>query len=509
MKIIRKRVEKMKYLLSILALLLIIIGLAYGLLFTSPGNNILKPVIESKISQNVPLPTKLETFVLRLDRFELLLKIGDDSVIETKGRMNLAAQSIDASYSVDIKDLASLQKLTDMKLKGPFKTEGIVKGGKKLLKIEGVSDVAKSDTKYDVTLKEFKPSLLGARVAHLSIESLLYMLNQPVYAKGKIDIDADIRGLDPENLEGTVVTAISDGVVQPEPVRRDFNISIPSNLVFKGDIDTVLKGTKAISKVIFKSSVANLFSKAVSFDIKSGELTADYKAEVPDLDKLYFLTNQHMKGDIVVDGDIKVAGEKVHATAHSNTLGGMFDAVFENGIAKVDIRNIQAVALTDMLLYPHIFDSRVNAKFNYDTLKQLGNLHAELLNGQILPNKMSFMLQQLANFDITKEVYERTTIDTKIVKKKLISDLYMKSRLTEIKSEKGLIDLDNQTIDTKLEVKIRKLMLPVLLKGKLTSPEVKVETKGLLKSKAKEEIEKRLPDKLKGTPAGELLKGLF
>ncbi|MCF6201811.1 MAG: hypothetical protein L3J42_06800 [Hydrogenimonas sp.] len=499
----------MKYIVSLLALFLLLVGAVYGLLFTSPGNSILRPVIESKISENVPLPTKLETFLLRPDRFDLLLRIGDDTLIEAKGSMSLTAQSIDATYNVDIKDLSKLQKLTEMKLNGPFKTSGTIKGDKKLLIVDGKSDLADSETSYNLRLKEFSPKELQAKIAHLKIESLLYMLNQPIYAKGRVDIKADIPGLDPDNLKGSVITAIREGLVHPEPVKRDFNISIPSDLTFKADIDTLLKETKAISKVDFKTSIANLFSKALTYDIKKGVLTADYRADVADLDKLYFLTNQHMKGDITVTGDLELSGKKVRATAHSNTLGGAFDALFEDGKAKVDIRNIQTVALTDMLLYPHIFDSRVNAKLNYDTIKQLGELHAELLNGQILPNKMSFMLQQMANFDITKEVYERTTIDTKIVKKKLISDLYMKSRLTEISSQKGLIDLDSQTIDTKLDIKIRKMVLPVLLKGELTSPEVKIEAKDLLKSKAKEEIEKRLPGKLKDTPAGELLKGLF
>jgi len=216
-----------------------------------------------------------------------------------------------------------------------------------------------------------------------------------------------------------------------------------------------------------------------------------------------------MKGSITVTGDAQTSKERVRVTAHSNTLGGAVDALFENGIAEVNIRNIQTVALTDMLLYPHIFDSRANAQLKYDTIKQLGTLNAQLLNGQILPNKMSFILQQMANFDITKEVYERTTIDTKIVKKRLISDLYMKSRLTEIRSKNGVIDLDKQTIDTTLDIKIRKNMLPVVIKGSLTSPKIEVEAEELLKSKAKEELQKHLPENIKESPAGELLKGLF
>ncbi|WP_457593094.1 hypothetical protein [Hydrogenimonas sp.] len=499
----------MKYVLSIAGVLVLLLALLYGLLFTAPGNGLLQPVIESKIAQKVPLPTKLQTYVLRPDRFEIVLKIGDDTTIETKGSMNLFAQSIDAVYNIDIKELSNLQKLIGSRFNGPFRTEGSVKGDRSFMKIDGKSDVAGSATTYAVDLEKFEPAKAVAKISHLQIDTLLYMLNQPVYAKGNVDIDAKVTNLDPDHLDGKVVTAIRKGLVHPEPVKKDFNISIPSNLTFKGDIDTLLKGSEAVSKVDFITSVATLASKALTYNIERGALTTDYALKVPDLDRLFFLTNQHMKGDILVTGNVETSKESVRATAHSNTLGGAVDALYKNGIADVKIKNIQTVALTDMLLYPHIFDSRANMKLNYDTLKQFGTLHAELLNGQILPNKMSFMLKQMANFDITKEVYERTTIDTKIIKKRLISDLYMKSRLTEIKSQKGVIDLENQTIDTTLDVKLRKTMLPIVIKGPLTSPQIKIEAEGLLKSKAKEEIEKRLPKNLKESPAGELLKGLF
>ncbi|BDY12390.1 hypothetical protein [Hydrogenimonas cancrithermarum] len=499
----------MKIFVSMLFLLLLLFGAAYGLLFTTPGNNFLQPLLEKKIAAQVPLPTRLETFLLRPDRFEFALKIGDDTIISTKGTMNLLSQHVDATYDVEIQELSNLQKLIGTKFNGPFRTHGSVKGDKERMQIDGESDIAESETAYHLTLKAFKPGDLKADVEHLHIERLLHMLDQPDYAQGIVNIKADIPSLDMENLDGKVLTTIRKGLLHPLPIERDFNLSIPSNFTFKGDIATDLEHTKAVSDLWFVTSVANLSAKRLAYDIKEGALSTDYTLNVPDLDKLHFITNQHMKGDIKITGDVETSKNLVQATAHSDTLGGAFDALYKNGIANVQIKNIQTVALTDMLLYPHIFDSRANAKLTFDTLKQIGTLHAELLNGQILPNKMSFLLQQLANFDITKEVYERTIIDTKIDKKILRSDLYMKSRLTEISSKDGKIDLENQTIDTTLDIKIRKMMLPVTLEGPLMKPNIKIDKNALLKSKAKEEIEKKLPESIKNSPAGDLIKSFF
>lgn len=499
----------MKYLLSIIILLLLLVGTIYGLLFTAPGNQFLQPIIEQKIAEHVPLPTKLERFLLRPDRFEVSLKIGDDTSIQTKGTIELRTQSIDATYNVAIHELSKLQKLIGQQLNGPFQTHGNIKGDRKIMTIDGVSDVAKSQTAYHLTLREFTPEELTAKIAHLHIDQLLYMLNQPIYAKGLVNIDANIPQLNMESLKGNIITTLSQGMLQPTPIQKDFNISIPHNLTFNGDIQTRLIGTKAISQIDVATSIANLQSKNLVYDLKEGSLSTDYDLKIPNLDKLYFITQQHMDGEINLTGDVKVAQETIQATAHADTLGGAIDALYKNGMAHVKIKNIQTVALTDMLLYPHIFDSRANVTIDYNTDKEDGTLHAELLNGQILPNKMSFLLQQMANFDITKEIYQRTIIDTKIDKKVLHSDLYMKSRLTEINSTNGTIDLKDQTINTTLNIKIRKNKLPVTLTGALTSPDIKIDTKALFKSKAKEELKKRLPDNIKESPFGDLIKNFL
>ncbi len=499
----------MKYFWSFLIFVTILATMLYGLLFTGPGNGILRPAIESKLTGKTGLPAKLHTFILRPDHFDILLEIGKDTKIEAKGEWSPVGRSIDASYSVGVKELSNLQKLIGIRLNGSFATHGTIKGDKSVMKLVGESDVAGSKTDYTIELEEFEPTKAAANVSHLRIEKLLYMLNKPVYAEGRVDMVAKVSNLDPKSLDGKVVTVIKDGLVHTQPIKDDFNLSIPQKLTFKAKIDTTLKKSEAVSKVDFITSITTFETKAFTYDIEKGVLSTDYRITIPNLDKLYFLTNRHMKGKAVVTGELKASKEKLYATAHSNTLGGVVDAIFENGVVDVTVRDIQTVALTDMLLYPHIFDSRAKIKLVYDTSEEKGTMHAELFDGQILPNKMSFLLQQIAKFDITKEVYERTVIETKIAGKKLLSNLYMKSRLTEIKSKDALIDLRNGTIDTTLNIKIRKRVLPVKLKGSLSSPEIEIEAKELLRSKAKEEIEKRLPKEFRNTPAGKLLEKLF
>lgn len=75
------------------------------------------------------------------------------------------------------------------KLNGKFKTNGEIKGNKDLLLINGVTDLFGSHSKYDVVLKNFAITNVDFLFKQLHIEEGLYTLNQPLYAKGKVDIE--------------------------------------------------------------------------------------------------------------------------------------------------------------------------------------------------------------------------------------------------------------------------------------------------------------------------------
>ena len=499
----------MSFIRNLVILIIIIMAIIYGLLFTPQGNSIIKPIIEEEISKKISIPVKLETFMLKPEEFKIVLTTNDKSYIASKGSFNILAQSLELFYDIKINELSNLKELIGKKFNGSFRTNGKLKGDQYILHIDGKTNLANSDTSYHIELKEFKPQKIKAVVKHMQIDRLLYTVNQPVYSNGLADIKADIKSFNIEKLDGAIKAKISESTLDPKPFMRDFGISIPPNVTIEARLNTKLKGSKAISSLNVISSINNLTSEVITYDLKKNYLKADYRLEIPNLDKLYFLTNKHMLGSLTITGNVKKAKDLMQLTGHTDTLGGAVDFILKNEKFKANIKNIQTVALTDMLLYPHIFDSRVNAKINYNTNNKKGTLHTELYDGQILPNKMSFLLKQLTNFDITKEIYEYTVLDTKIEDKQLISNLHMKSRYTEISSKDALINLEKETIDTTLNVNIKKSIIPVSLTGELFKPSIKIESDELIKKRAIEEIEKRLPKEIKESPIKDLIKNLF
>ena len=411
--------------------------------------------------------------------------------IVSTGNINSNDMDINAKYFVLIKELGLLKPITKMDFRGPLKTTGLVKGNKKELNIKGDSDITGSNTDYKIVLKDFKPSRADIDINRAKLAKILYMINQPIYADADIDIKAKLDNLDVKNMEGEVVAKVDKGLTNPKVLYKEFNMTnakIGFNAIQKIDI----KKSIATTKIDIYSTVADANIKKAVFDINKNKLTSDFTLKVPNLDKLYFVTKKHLRGNIKVTGDIKKDKDLI-IDAHSDTLGGKVDIKLVNDVITKKIRGVKVTELTDMLIYPRVFESTMDADINYNLKTKKGELKAKMLKGRILPNQMTFLLNQLAKFDITKEIYEITTVDSKIDNMVIYSDLDMKSRLTHITSKNAKIDMNKNRVDAKLNIEIKNRPVYVKIRGDINKPKVSVDAKALLREKIEKKLEKKVP----------------
>ncbi|WP_281951269.1 hypothetical protein [Nitrosophilus kaiyonis] len=423
--------------------------------------------------------------------------------IASSGKVDTKNIDMDIKYFVLIKELAMLKPIINFDLRGPLKTEGVVKGDKNLLTINGKSNIALSKTDYKVILKDFKPKSADSNIKNAKLSKILYMLNMPVYADADIDMKANFKNLDIKNIDGDILTTIKNGVTYPKVLYKEFNLT-NAYIKFKAFEKTVIKNSVAKSKANINSSVAKADIKNAIYDIKNSKLNFDFTLYIPNLDKLYFATKKHLRGDLKVVGDIKKDKDLI-INAHSDTLGGRVDFKLVNENITKTIRGIKVTSLTDMLIYPRVFDSTMDADIKYNLKTKKGQMNAKLLKGRILPNQMTFLLNQMAKFDITKEIYEVTTIDSKIDNMVIISDLDMESRLTHISSKKALLDMNKNRVDAKLKIDIKNRPVFVKIRGDINKPKISIDASSILKEKIEKKLEKKIPKQFQ-EPLKQILK---
>lgn len=342
----------------------------------------------------------------------------------------------------------------------------------------------------------------------LHIEEGLYTLNQPLYAKGKVDIEGNITDISMENLAGKIVTTIYEGEINNKIVNETFELKFLTPKKFEGKIDTLLKPMLIDNQINLKTSIANLAVSSAKINLKDNAIKSDYEVVVEDLNHLYDLTQMKLLGDIKLNGEIKKAKD-LEVTGISHTLNGTVDFTLLNNDFNAKINAIDVVELTKMMLYPSFFDSKANAVLDYNLVTQKGVLNANLSNGQFLKNEFSTMINTLARFDLTKEIYKNVDIQSQINKKVIQSVVAMESPYTAIDVPQSKLDLEAQTIDADLNLKIKKLEVASKITGNIKRPNIKIDTSKLLENKAKEKLEEKIKEKLgDDEDMNKLIKGL-
>jgi len=443
--------------------------------------NIVVPKSDFKLDSKIKIANKVGNY--NIDIFSSLAKIKSD------GKINLLKLGLDSVYSLDIKSLAMLEPIIGTKLNGAFNTNGTIKGDKKSMIIDGKSNVASSNTKYHVVLKDLKPDLIKANILNAKLDKLLYTLNQPSFAKGDLNIVATITSLD--KLSGKIDTTIKKGLFNRTVMKKEFDISFPKNPTFNTTIHTNLDDNMVVSNINLKTFAANLITKKTSFDISKAKLTTDYLLNIPSLAKLYFVSGQKMKGKMSINGDI-VFDKTVLATFHSKKFGGNIDGKLNDNKLSIKTKNINSLELLDTMYYPKIFKSTIDANLDYNLLTKKGLSKVNMVNGKFLTNEAMTTLKNLTNYDLTLELYKKSSLVTKIDDTMLYSTLEMKSDKSTITSKKLNLNTAKSTIDADIKIKYRKYDLGVKLAGAISSPRVKVDVGDLLKNKAKDALNKKL-----------------
>ena len=436
---------------------------------------------------------------------DLITSLADAFTNQTE--VFLDSGKILTDYKLDVKNLAKLEGIIGKKLYGNFITNGKVKVENNTINIDGSSDIFESITKYSAKLVDSNPEFINLNIANAKIDKLLRLLNEPVYADGILNIDANIVNANVGTLDGTIKTNILNGKIINPVANTVFKQNLKKEIVFSANATTSLVPSQAITEAKIATSLANIDVKKAVFDFKGASLNSDYLLQIPSLANLYDITSTKLRGAINIAGNLESKNKSLLLTGNSKLLDGTLDFNLKNDDFHADIKDVQIKKLTHMLYYPEVFDSTTALTLDYNLLMKKGKLNGKLIKGHFLPNNFSSLLNQFAKFDITREVYESVDIETNINKLVLTSTINMKSENTTIDINKSVLDLEKSTIDAKINTKIKSTQFALNVKGNTSKPKISLDSKDLINNQINKQIEKneeKIKEKLNKVLKGKL-----
>ncbi|BDB65923.1 hypothetical protein Hc94105_0102 [Helicobacter cinaedi] len=412
-----------KFVLWILGIILALFVLIFCVLFTPPGNALLKPIIQGQIDKYAPIKLDLEKFSLGISSVELKIAHNDAIIITLGGDFSLFSQTLDLALKVDARDIAVLGELVDTPLQGSFVINTTAKGSLEYLEVNTTSDIAKSFTDIRVTLQDFTPTAILANIKDAQIKEFLAMAGIKPYASGSLSLEADIKGDKDMNFNGNALLQIAQGLVDSTLIKKDFDIDVPKT-TFVTTLNALFDMDKLNHNFSFNGNIGNIHSSGQTL-LKTLSTNTSYAVDLSDLSAFTPLVGMPIRGSFNTKGEVKGGMESLEIKGSSNIASSntSYEALLKNlapDTIKAQVSNLKLDTLLWMIYMPRYADMRLN----------LNAVVSELDKG--LSSKTDLTLTGTTNNAVMKKEFDLDMPNTKF---NLTSGVVLKQGIGEANSK--------------------------------------------------------------------------
>ena len=498
-----------KFLLILLVLVLFIFGIFYMLFFTKIGNSTISKYIENSFNEKQnDFKLKFDTFIIDTNNINLVANINDSSKIKIDGKISsLFDLKGEFVYKIDIKDLSIFNNIVQKELKGSLQANGdlITKNG--LSTIIGTSNIANSSTKYEINLNKTDIKSLDLDIKNANIDELLALLSEPIYSFGKLNLNAKLIKNSSNFFNGDFLFDINDGKINNEIVQKEFNFPIKQTITYNLKSLNKLENTNVLSDIKLISSLANLDMKNLIIDLVTKDISSNYFLDILNLRQIEEFINIALNGDLKVVGNIDKNQKTLKIDGNSNIADGVANFVLLDDNLDLKLKDANSLKLLYILNKDQFFNSNLSLDSNYNIISKIGNINIEVKNGNFIKNNFIQKIEDFTKIDLSKEIFESGTINSKIDNKKIYSNLNLTSKKSDIKSKDSFIDFNKNIIDTKLDINLNKNIFSVKLEDDLNKPKIIVDVQDLIKNILEKKLDKYI-NKEDDAQKIELLKGI-
>lgn len=446
-------------------------GIKFPTLVTYRGNiksNIYSDIINSKV-----------------DIFSNIAQINSK-----KTQFDLTNNVLISDYIVNIINLSLIEK----SMQGNILFDGNIKQDKDGLSIDINSNTLGGTIKGVVLNDNLKFDF-----AKLDLTKISTMFKQPKYSDGNLNLSLDIDDI--KSNKGRLVLNVEEGSLH---VNELIEIKETKNIKYNFSLTTDMKKEASLINADFDSDTFTLKLKDNIFNSDTKFLEGPYSLHVDDLNKLYFVTQRAIKGDVQVDGKYAYENEELILDGTSSFLDAKTIFNLKNNTLHVKSDDLSMIKVADALYYPKVFDSFASLEADYDLASEKGLVSISALNGKLLKSELTNIVYVVSGFDLSSEIYKDSLLRGVIDKKSVDFSLLMNGLESYFKIPTGHLDLESNEIKGDFDIKIENKDFKGSIEGKLEQPTVKLNSSEYIKHKIDKVIDKNVPEEWKDT-AKELL----
>lgn len=160
--------------------------------------------------------------------------------------------NINVRLDASLEHAGILEPFVGMPLAGAINLVGSIKGDDKLLRLHATSDVAQSDTTFNLIIPKLEPSSIHFDLKHADAEQTFKLFALPSPITGKLSAYAELN-----TTEGKLQISILEGATVPSVLNQHYQITQPL-LHFNSEVNADLSKKGVHYRATFKSDLARL-----------------------------------------------------------------------------------------------------------------------------------------------------------------------------------------------------------------------------------------------------------
>lgn len=439
-----------KFFIILIAIVVILLLVVFGLLFTAPGNGVLKPIIEKKATEASGMDVKLDKLALRVSSLDVEATVAGNLKAKVSGPMSIFSQTFDLDYDISAD---KIPEIDGIKVDGSAHLNGKVNGALSEFNAAGSGDVFDSSIDFDTKIKDFKPINAVANVKNLEIAKVLALLNQPVYSSGVVSLEANIVPNANNELEGTAKLLVDKGLVHEDIVLREFNVTLPKNTNYNinGNFN-IQNGNDLVGQIVAISSLATLKTTKTTYDINSSKLFTDFNLNIDDLSKFNTLAGLPLSGKTNIYGNATYALNDMKVNALSdNLVGGKLNAMLDNDKLNVDFKGAKLENILKTLVMPEYSSANIDVSANLESIQNLRGQASVVVNNGVVNNNI---IKKEFNQTLPNNTQYNAGVNAVLDNGKVNFNAKVLSTLANINELSGTLDINKTNIESKYSLDV-------------------------------------------------------
>jgi hypothetical protein len=475
-----------KSLKSILALIMIVVGMIAFFLYTPSGKAKISSMLSKELSRELGFSVDIRVKEIALSLSNIMIKadINRALEIEVLGRYTPWNHEMDLAYHL----FGERVVFKDISFEDHVDLHGDIKGDPLHLHVDAQGKALNAEITLACIYTPKTIKDLSLKLDKISSQKVMLLAGEEPLLAGTFSLDAQIAHLSDFQKRGVVKVLLHRSGVYLQTIKTNYDLQLPDDLMLSANLEIELEDAEHHFKGKVDSTLGEIHFINGRYIEASRELNTEYLLSIDELSKVQFITKKKFIGPFKASGEIAYH-DGVRFDGLSHSLDGEINYYYEKEDLEASFKDVSLWKLFKTMHYPPIMIGDISGKVEYDLKEDIALLNLRSHQLRFRDSAMTRKIFATSGVNFADELFTHAIFTSSIEDGIVSYDFRAENRASYLSLNDAKMDATENTISANFSLKMQGEELSGNIYGSLKSPKVDVDIGKYVEFKATKEID--------------------